>query len=397
MGTNAKPIAIVAADCHLDSLIWLTRPEIRGDSFHGFRQAKDLAIQHNVDLYLAGDIVECLPTDFPVSETVAFLRNQLQDLMDAGLTVPWIHGQHDDEPSWMFAASGKDYGSDGQIIESGGVRIGMMSYRRTPALPAIMEIMNEKPCDVMICHQIWHELMGGASAQAKIKEFVHPKLVISGDYHQYKAIRLRREDGSKVAAVSPGATHMRKLSEPSHHYVVLLHDDLTIKRLSLNSRARINVSIESGDSFEKFFDEFGTVMESVRQSAAEKQLPTELHTPLLHISDTSDMRDVETRVKAMVGSDAHLFYSKMFASRSTKEVAVDDEIFDNEFDVPLGQYAAEEAGEAKEAAALLAMGFEAAKPKDGIIKWRSQFLSGSEFETVGNQEIASVTEMGQSG
>lgn len=98
-------------------------------------------------------------------------------------------------------------------------------------------------CDVMVMHQLWTEFMGPMHSQASLEQMEKCKLVVTGDFHQFKIITTNRG----VRVLSPGATQMQKINEPTTHYVHILRDDLSIDYVQLKSRGVFDVQLETED------------------------------------------------------------------------------------------------------------------------------------------------------
>ncbi len=152
--------------------------------------------------------------------------------------------------------------------------------------------------------------MGTSSAQAKLVDIQGPSIIISGDYHAWKRVKLKRADGSKLLAISPGATHARRRSEPADHYVAVLYSDGSIKRVQLNSRVRLRFSVEDVGSFERLYETLPQALEEAYALASKRSLPPALQTPYLLIDDCSDLANVEKRLKAVIKDNVHMFYSR---------------------------------------------------------------------------------------
>jgi len=315
----SKPIAVVAADCHLDHLIWRSRPEIRGDSAYGFWQTINAAKARKLPTVLAGDVVETLHADSPNSDTVHVLCQAMSQMRQASLHVYSTRGQHDlADTDWLYACGGYP-----PPTRQDRVNIGGRSFAFLPWMPPAMlqEVIPETSADVVVCHQVWKELMGGSSSEGKLASFQNVSMVISGDYHRRVTKYVRRKSQEPLYVLSPGATHMRKINEPTTHCIAILHDDLSVKWVKLKSRKVVRVSITDEASIANLLRSLPVSLDEVAAETAAKQMPSELLTPLLIVSDTSDLLGVEARLREVVGDRAHVFYS----SRSL--VAVDDEGF----------------------------------------------------------------------
>lgn len=374
------PVALVVTDQHHDDLIWRKRPEITGDAFFALSQVVSLAIEHKLPIIFGGDNVECMPTDAPVSRTIHVLRKELSRLADAGLNGYFIQGQHDDKYDWITAVSDCVVNVDGQSFEIGGVKFAFMSYRRTPDLPPAIAAV-DPTADVLICHQVFKELFGGSSSQMSVREFVEPKLLISGDLHQFKQVRCKRKDREDLIVVSPGATHARKLTEPAEHYVVVVHDDLSVKKIKLRSRIRLTSSITDAEDFDQLYEFLPQSIERAYQLAAEKQLPAALQTPIFALVDTSDVPQVEYRVQQLLQGSAHLFYDPP-ALAVAKLPGRQGSTFDSKFDIPVIDFAVEEADGDQEVIDLFTVGLSSENLKNAIDDWHESFMKKLKVQDV---------------
>lgn len=376
----SNAIAVVVTDAHTDKYVWRKRPEITGDSYFGLSQAINVAVQNNLPIIFGGDNVECMPTDAPCSQTIHVLRKELSRIADAELAGYFIQGQHDDKYDWITAVSDCVRNVDGQSFEIGGVKFAFMSYRRTPDLPPAIASV-DPTADVLICHQVFKELFGGSSSQLSVREFVEPKLLISGDLHQFKQVRCKRKDREDLMVVSPGATHARKADEPAEHYVVVVHDDLTVKKVKLRSRVRLTYSIADADDFDVLYESLPRSIEQAYALAAEWRLPPALQTPLFMLSDTSDVSQVEYRVQQLLQGSAHLFYDPpaLKVSQLPNRGAA---TFDSKFDVPVVEFAIEEAAGDEEVIDLLKAGLSTEDPKAAIDQWHESFMKRQKVNNV---------------
>lgn len=301
-----KPIAIVSADCHVDHLIWRSRPEIRGDAYYAFDQVVNLAVTRKLPLILAGDVVETLPADAPSSETVRNLRLAMLRARKAGVHVYSTRGQHDQSTTdWLYACGGPPPPTVQEQVEIGGRTFGFLPWMPEALLAEVLPTIQT---EVVVCHQVWSELMGGRSVEGKLANFKNAELVISGDYHRRVSKTVDRENGKTLRVLSPGATHMRKINEPTTHSAAVLHDDLSVKWVNLRSRRVLRVTLDSEESIETLLRTASKTIADITEEAIDKGLPSDLVTPLLIVTDTSNLVGVEPRIQQTVGLHAHVFY-----------------------------------------------------------------------------------------
>ncbi|NIN69805.1 MAG: hypothetical protein GTO63_35015, partial [Anaerolineae bacterium] len=70
-----------------------------------------------------------------------------------------------------------------------------------------------KGTNILLCHQVWRERMGGQSiaergCDGSFTDIPHVEMVISGDFHAHKTTNHKGKNGQKLTAVSPGSTYM---------------------------------------------------------------------------------------------------------------------------------------------------------------------------------------------
>lgn len=305
-----RPIAIVTADTHLQAAVYSSRQEMRGDAYHGFRQCVDMAIGKKLPLIVAGDFIEALPANFPTSQTIKFLFDQLMRLRKADIPFYFINGQHDvthiAKEVWPSAIGFGDSYVDGQVCEIGGKDFAFVSHRSKSDLSVMLDDM--PTADVLICHQVWEEIKGGYGVEASLADFKY-KTVISGDYHKRKHSKFmtcRSEEGN---AYSPGATHKRRTVEPNEHGVVVIHSDLSVKFVKINSRVVLTAEVFSEADLLELLETCEDAVERSAVAAKKRNLPTMLRTPMFLIRDNVGVPGVESRLKNLLRGRAHVFVS----------------------------------------------------------------------------------------
>jgi len=301
------PIAVVAADTHVDELVWRHKPNIVFDSYYGFQQAVSVAVKFNVPLILAGDVIETLPANTPTSKTVTFVREQLKRLKNKRLECYAITGQHDQaSPPWVKACHEYVKAADTGSVSLGKRVIYFLNWRPTEAARlAVADI--PQGTEIIIAHQHWRELMGGSNFECSVNDLPHgPSLVVTGDLHQTMTRRVKRLD-KEITFVSPGATHLRKTDEPDVHRVLLLHDDLTFKYVKLKSRVAIREKITADQTADDLIERWPQLIADATKKAEKLKLPPALMTPFFVVEDFLNTKSYNRLLK-IVGRQAHLFY-----------------------------------------------------------------------------------------
>jgi len=306
---------------------------------------------------------------------VHVLHTCLAKLKSKNLSVYSTRGQHDlAETDWLYACGG-----DASPGRHSRVQLANVSFAFVPWTPPsiLAEIMAETKADVVVCHQVWQELMGGSSSEGKLANFAGVKMAISGDYHRRVLKFVRRKGEDPLYVLSPGATHMRKINEPTTHCVAVLHDDYSVKWVKLKSRKVMRASVGSEADVEATLRSLPSALADVSAETSAKGMPSELVTPLLIVTDTSDIVGVEPRLREVVGDRAHLFYSSRGAAMCEDEfVPTGSESYS------LGEFIKAEAGHDEQVASLLLSLFSPeAKIQETIKTYEQEFFSRANQNT----------------
>ena len=263
-----KQIAVLFADSHLSDRTWSHRP-IYGDSYCSFEQIIDYAIDHELPLFGAGDLID---RDLNRSEPIVFLSKQLQRLKEAGLKFYYTQGQHElaDTP-WL------DIGDDNvkhlhhKGIKLSGVRIYGLDYQPAGNLQQELDKVPKKT-DLLIAHQVWSDFMGSIAApQGGMHDVPHAMMTFTGDYHYTEEIQVRNKTGRMMTVVSPGSTCMRSIDEPPDKYFfVLMYDeeegDLKVERKPIRTRPMVDwdEQIQRESQMERYLDTIEHTLEEAR-------------------------------------------------------------------------------------------------------------------------------------
>jgi|TARA_R110000824_G_scaffold115066_3_gene265987 predicted phosphodiesterase len=235
---------LVTSDLHLSNRIWKHRP-IEGDSYCAWSQIQELAIARGCSaVIMAGDILDKQTNQ---SEPVYQLLAGIKNLRDHDIAVYYNQGQHELQTTpWMSIESGAVHLSpDGAgVVSINGWRLAGCDYRDEAGLQQFLKSEAALSADILICHQVWKDLMGNiGNPQGEFSDVPeNVKLLITGDYHE----SVCRKFGN-LSVISPGSTHLRSISEPVDKYVYLLDlpekGPLKSKRSPLLTRRRIDISL----------------------------------------------------------------------------------------------------------------------------------------------------------
>lgn len=316
--TKSAPLAVIAADLHLDDRQW---GEICGDSKYAFTQVLELALKYRVPIVMCGDVIDVKQ---PSVTTLSFLKQALDKFdrrAESNQTIYYIQGQHEfAEPTWLSLFEPKydpPYAQyhllkhvTGQSFKLGNYNCYALDW--TPADRLQEELAKiPKSTDYLFCHQVWHQFMGTlTSPEGSLDGVRTRKAVFTGDYHKHIVKRIRNSAGKEIKVYSPGATHMRAINEPTEHYIYLLREDGTVESLKLKSRLAIKLNAVGKT---RRLDLIANAKQYIKRWTKEikkRKLPAELHKPLLQITVKDFSSDI---------SDAFNEHALLFQKLSKKE------------------------------------------------------------------------------
>lgn len=233
---------LLCSDTHISRYIWKDRLDIIGDAYAALHQLIDIAEEYSAEsVILAGDVFD---TDNPTSEDVQCFQRFAAALWQKGIGLFYLSGQHDAaNPSWPGSIHPHAVELDGKLLHFSAGKVFGISHVKKRFLPGKLQSVPEG-CDLVVAHQLWQELLGSGDrfADASILEVPHARWLYSGDMHRKATAKGLRPDGRPITAVSTGATHLRRLGEPTAHYVGLWEGS-KIRFVRLYSRPIAEVSI----------------------------------------------------------------------------------------------------------------------------------------------------------
>jgi DNA repair exonuclease SbcCD nuclease subunit len=308
----SEPAFVATSDMHVDEHAWADRPEIRGDSQAAFAQVCGFAIKHRKPVIAAGDLLDRKRND---ALPIGFIRRQMDELQEKNIPFYYIQGQHELQadpwlsevhrwPTWLHRTS----------ATIGGLRVYGIDWTSREALP---EMLKEVPSDtdVLVLHQVCHEFMGGITvAEMNLTQVPYAQLVVVGDFHEHKILRLNGFHGQGMRVLSPGSTNMRKIDEPPLKRFFVVHEDLSVKSVRIVTRPFAKQEILSEDMLAEFVTR---IRGELKDLTEESKLRNGLDKPLLRVSYRSDLENAYSRIAAAVGDWAHLFTKVIQPPRET--------------------------------------------------------------------------------
>lgn len=275
---------LFTADLHLSPTIWKQK-KIFGDSYFAWSLVVKAAIESECQaVVLAGDVLDKQVNN---AETAVRLKRGLDQLNKAGIVVYYIQGQHefqdtpwislDSEAIWLdkleepvdlgggFMMSGFDFGDQEKLIEN-------LNSEKTAS------------SNVLVCHQVWDNLMGIGDCQASFDDIPeHVLLTVTGDYHVTK-----RVDSPRLV-LSPGSTHMRSIDEPEDKFVYLVdfHDtdhEIEICKLPIASRRKITLDLGDYSGVSDAYSALKHHLSLSKSYAKEFSLPPVVARPVVRLT-----------------------------------------------------------------------------------------------------------------
>lgn len=323
-----RVLAVIAADLHLREATWVSRRELRGDSYHALNQLVSLAYAYEPEwLLVAGDVLDCRRND---AEVISCLVSAL-DALPPDCQFGFIQGQHDLQHStpWPKAVrvgtTWLDYG-EGNCSGTcyvGPYRLSGLDWRPREALQEALRQMAQDKIEVLLLHQVTQEFMGDLTpAELHLAEDLppHVKLAVVGDYHVTKTLKL--PTGTTV--LSPGSTSMQSLDEPLEKFAFLLCEDLSLEEIPLTTRVVLRgLKVLSEGDLEKFIAEWPDRLASLEEEAEARKLPQDLRMPIVEVRYDAAVEGAYRRLRAIVGSSAHLFAKELPKPRKVENDALE--------------------------------------------------------------------------
>lgn len=322
-----KIVAVFASDTHLSEATWNSRVAIRGDSFFGFVQAVDKAVQHGCPLIITGDCWELMHQPRPSSVTIEFVRSQLDRLAAANCPFYFINGQHDQlaSPYWFNAIHHWPRHVGQQSFQLGGMPWFGLDFFEVAQAEQQLALIPPDTYGVLL-HQQWQQFTDSKFLSPMSLDIVpHARVAISGDMHKTVI-----DDTGARLYISPGATHMRSLAEPMYHSVVLLDSSGKFTTETLKSRKVITWQIyRAADMYEQM-ENIRAQVQAALQLSVDSDFPIEVARPLLIVEDYAVCDAVQVVQQAI--NEAHVVSRRVNSKQEQSQVEA-AEVLDTTLDV----------------------------------------------------------------
>jgi len=311
-------VAILTADCHVQRRAWLKRPELHGDAYYSFRQVVDLALRHRVPIIAAGDLIDRRIND---QHPIAFLREQLGRLAEAGLRIYHVQGQHEwQEYPWLdsICPEAAVWLPPRGLLEIGPFQVYGIDWTPASQLPEKLAQVPDET-DVLVLHQVYSSFSPSPAAELRPEQLPDVRLALIGDTHVTGMLTEVNGNGNQVVTVSPGSLAMQAIDEPGNKYVFLLNDDGSLEKVKLRTRAVLRQqAIRDVPSMMTFLQKLDRVLDELQER--NRDLPEELRMPILHIAYDASLPDVRERLLQVTDGKVHLF-EKDLSEKAEAEAA----------------------------------------------------------------------------
>ena len=335
-------IAAVTGDNHLRPSTWAKHPELHSDAYVAFRQIIDFCIEHQVPLFLLGDLFDKARPD---SESVGVYLHAMQRMEEARLPVYYVEGNHDKaDPPWASLHPWATH-IDGQTIEIGPFKFHGIDFTVAADLPARLAAI-PPGIDFLCTHQSWEDIQPIGHVDGSFEMIPYGLVLLTGDFHVSKAYRGCAANSEAIVAYSPGSTAMQKLDEqPDKSFYLIHEDELTIPEnrggpheitelkdlnpVPLKTRPFCGVTLATQSDFDAFMANTEGLYAAVSPNAA--TLPEVIRRPILRVQYSDAIPEAYTRLVAALGEQFHLFAEPQHITTETVvDVAATPEgAFDN--------------------------------------------------------------------
>jgi hypothetical protein len=312
----ADAVAVVFSDSHLIKKTWKHR-QIFGDSYHAFRQITQFAIDNELPLIGAGDLLDKRVNE---PDPIVFLQRQLKELAHREIPFYFIQGQHEfDDTPWLELGHTAIHLHE-QVLTLGDLEIHGLDYQGADKLKEKLDNLPDS-ADVLVAHQVWSDFMGDiALPQGAFADVPHVGTLITGDLHKCIFKKFEGKGGQDLRVFSPGAGCQMNISEPSKHHFGVLNEDGYIDVVNLTSRKFDEFVCINNDDVEELLENVNAYLEGAAEFASDNGLPPELHTPLWRVEYSHRVSDLPRRLGKIVGERAHLFWKELPQEREESKI-----------------------------------------------------------------------------
>lgn len=304
--------SVTTADVHMERWPYVDRRKLEWDSKFGLEQVVDKAVELEAEwLFLLGDNFN---VRHPSGEEVEVLLRQTHRASKAGVNTGFIQGQHCWQRSpWPLLVGHlgeRIYWLHEQTVTMAGHQVYGLDWTNSMDLPGkLAQVPRE--ADILLMHQVWHDLCG---------EQVHPevaskdipaniRLLMTGDFHDHRAMSVTNAGGNRMTFLSPGPVCMQNLAEPAKKFFYVIYDDLTFDSVPLKSRNCLRYVLQSKEDLDAFIA--GNVTEC---TTPQEGVPDYIAMNVVEVRYYDNIPECRQRLLAVLDKKCHHFLKPIAAS-----------------------------------------------------------------------------------
>lgn len=298
----SRPIAIWSSDWHLEPFAWVKHPNLCGDSYFSLNQIVDYSIENKLPLYGAGDLFDI---DRPDTNSIKVAFECLDRLKHANQGFFFIQGQHEyARPPWLSLHDWAQHVDNQKFYLGDIVGYGLDFVRGKDECKASLRKI-PKDTDVLMCHQVWLDLMGiRAGPEAALADVPFASVVLSGDFHRHTTVKAVGATGQPLKLFSPGSICLQSISEEPDKQFYVMNDDLSFKSIPLVCRKVFDFKLHTREELLLFQKNALEIMLD-RTSG----LPEIIRKPICNVEFDENLAEAYERIIKALDNKVHLFWS----------------------------------------------------------------------------------------
>lgn len=307
---------VFAGDLHAARTIYVTHPNMTGDSQFALRQITDFCRENSMPLCLCGDNFN---KRYPEPEIVAWFLELL-----AGLDVYYIVGQHDLHrgAQWPEIEAGaawprRHLGAEpreNSCFEVSGIKLyGFDFLPRTKLEERLKQVPED--CEILCMHGLIKDVMGIEEAWHLDMEWVpeHVKVTVLGDWHGIP------QDGETAGRkwLYTGSSSMQSVTEPTAKTFLVCRRTIDIdssklkgavntkalcfERIPLRTRPYIFGDVRYENELAEWCSKIKATCERAHNEALGREVPDEVARPFVVLRYSVGIKDAYRQIMDALG------------------------------------------------------------------------------------------------
>jgi len=265
------------SDLHIkpDLKIWHTQ-QAKNDFILSCKQLEKIIAENNIStLLIAGDIFDSPKISSDCLYNI--YKHLFRPVRNLGCDIYYISGQHDNvSPPWLSVFPDINYVNEKRFKIGSWTAYGL-DYKSEPR-----EIITNLHDPILLTHQVWSDFIPqGLCSSSDIPEDV--KLVLSGDFHQFKIIELY--NNRKLVSIGPfchSSSHASRLIDSG---MVLVDDNLNVEYIKFLQRPIYRFS--GSENIEEIYNFVLEDSREIRRKILEFEIP-DVDIPVIVLETNSE-------------------------------------------------------------------------------------------------------------